>query len=357
LVVGFSFVFGSLAVVGTVYRNAVLAWLLILVLIAAVALIWRRSHPVAVLVVVFLAHAISWAFTPDREAGGPALAFAVYAVSVYDRSSVRLWVAGLAIGLIAVAVTFLVLGDFQTARSFIPAGAISLVSWVIGDYVRSRRRFFADLVERHQQERAQAADAERLRIARELHDVVAHNVSAIAIQAGAARMAGSSSKETLESIEHSARDTLSELNKLLGVLRKNPDAPQLAPQPSLDDIETVLKPAREAGVDATLRITGEKRNLPAAVELSAYRIIQEAVTNVLKHANATRLEVKVEYQADELELTIADNGAGAQQQAASSTGHGMIGMRERVEMLGGELGVGSSSLGGFTVRATLPIKS
>ncbi|HYL08154.1 MAG TPA: sensor histidine kinase [Candidatus Udaeobacter sp.] len=341
---------------GAVLRSAALAWLLVLVVIQAVALIWRRSHPVAVLVVIFIAQAISWAFTSYREAGGPALAFAVYAVSVYDRSSVRLWVGGLSIGLIAVAVTFLVLGDFQTARSFIPTGAISLIAWVIGDYIRSRRRFFADIVERHEQDRAQAADAERLRIARELHDVVAHNVSAIAIQAGAARMSGSSSNETLESIEHSARDTLSELNKLLGVLRKNPDAPQLAPQPSLDDVETLLKPARDAGLDAKLTITGETRTLPAAVELSAYRIIQEAVTNVLKHADATRLEVNLEYQPDAVALTVADNGVGALDPPATASGHGLIGMRERVEMLGGELGVGSSSLGGYTVRATLPVR-
>ncbi|TMD85927.1 MAG: sensor histidine kinase, partial [Chloroflexi bacterium] len=226
--------------------------------------------------------------------------------------------------------------------------------WVIGDYIRSRRQYFADIVARHKQEREEAAEEERLRIARELHDVVAHNVSAMAIQAGAARVSGSSSQEALQSIEEGARATLSELNRLLGVLRKSPGAP-LAPQPTLDEADALLKPAREAGLEATLKVTGDKRPLPAAVELSAYRIVQEAITNVLKHANASRVEVVVDYQPDALMLTISDNGTGAK--TTESTGHGLIGMRERVELFGGEMGSGSSSLGGFTVRAKLPSKS
>ncbi len=258
--------------------------------------------------------------------------------------------------LIAIAVTFLVLGDFQTARGLIPSGASALVAWVIGDYIRSRRRFMQELIARHSSEREQAAEAERLRIARELHDVVAHNVSAMAIQAGAARVAGTSDKEALASIEHSARDTLAELNKLLGVLRKSPDAP-LAPQPTLNDVDTLLKPARDAGVAATMKTTGEPRALPAAVELSAYRIIQEAITNVLKHANASRVEVAVDYGPSVLNLTISDNGTGANALHTTGAGHGLIGMRERVGLFGGDLSTGSSSLGGFTVRATLPVKA
>src|SRR5437667_95113 len=133
----------------------------------------------------------------------------------------------------------------------------ALVAWVIGDYMRSRRTFFAELVARHQKEREEAAEAERLRIARELHDVVAHNVSVMAIQAGAARVSGNASEETLESIEQGARDTLSELNKLLGVLRKSPGAPDLVPQPTLDDIDALLKPARDAGLTSTVKVSGE----------------------------------------------------------------------------------------------------
>jgi signal transduction histidine kinase len=177
-------------------------------IIQGVALWWRRGHPTPVLLVIVLLEIAAIVIASGHEASGVGLAFAIYAVSVYDGSRVRLTVAAAAIAVILVAVLFLVLGNFQAARLLIPAGALSLVAWVIGDYIRSRRRFFAELVARHQKEREEAAEDERLRIARELHDVVAHNVSAMAIQAGAARVAGGSDKDALASIEHSARDTL-----------------------------------------------------------------------------------------------------------------------------------------------------
>ena len=120
-------------------------------------------------------------------------------------------------------------------------------------------------------------------------------------------------------------------------------------------MEGLLKPARDAGIEATLKITGEKRPLPAALDLSAYRIVQEAITNVLKHAQASRVEVIIDYEPDALVLTISDNGSGSREKAGASTGHGLIGMRERIEMFDGELSATSSSLGGFTVRARLPL--
>jgi signal transduction histidine kinase len=332
----------------------VIALFLVLVVAQSAALFWRRTYPVVVLMASIVISLIAFAITPDREPGSPALAFAVYAVSVYDQDRVRLYVVIAAIALVAGAVALLLLSDFDTARKVLPAGVTSLVAWVIGDYIRSRRRFVADLLARNKQEREQAAEAERLRIARELHDVVAHNVSAMAIQAGAARVAGADNKEALAGIEQSARDTLAELNKLLGVLRKTPDVP-LTPQPTLDDVDSLLKPARDAGLQATLKVTGQVRALPAALALSAYRIIQEAITNVLKHANASRVEVAIDYGATVLSLTITDNGNGAM--PSDATGHGLIGMRERVGLFGGDLSTGSSSLGGFTVRATLPVKT
>jgi signal transduction histidine kinase len=224
-----------------------------------------------------------------------------------------------------------------------------------GDYIRSRRTFFQEMVARHQQARAKAAEEERLRIARELHDVVAHNVSLMAIQAGAARVSGNSHEQALASIEQSARDTLAELNKLLGVLRKGPAGPDLVPQPTIDDVDTLLKPARDAGLEATLKVEGRKRPLSSALDLSAYRIVQEAITNVLKHAGASRVEVVLDYKPDALLVTVSDNGTGSDN--TPSTGHGLVGMRERVELFGGELATGSSSLGGFTVRAKLPAQS
>lgn len=355
MLVALSLVFGGPPLIFSAYRYSVLYLVIPAVVIQAVALWWRRSHPDAVLLAVVACSVVTSLLLPDREAGGPALVFAVYAVSVYDGGRVRLWVAGAAIAIIGVAVSLLLLGQTGAARTLLPAAATTLVAWVIGDYIRSRRQFVADLIARNQQEREQAAEDERLRIARELHDVVAHNVSAMAIQAGAARVSGSSAEQALESIEHGARDTLAELNKLLGVLRKTGDAP-LAPQPTLAEAASLLKPARDAGLQATLKVTGEPRPLPQAVELSAYRIVQEAITNVLKHASATRVEVTVDYRPDAVALTISDNGTGSSK-TTESAGHGLVGMRERVGLFGGDLTTGSSSLGGFVVKATLPVKA
>jgi signal transduction histidine kinase len=354
IVVAFNLAAGGLALVASP-RGSLIAVSIALVLLQALVLWWRRGRPVNVLLVIVVAQFAAWIVSPQREPSGPALAFAVYAVSAYDHTAVRLWVAGAAIAVILAAVVLLLLGDVTAARTLIPAGAVSLVAWVVGDYIRSRQRFFRELVAQHQKQREQATEEERLRIARELHDVVAHNVSVMAIQAGAARVSGGSSNEALESIEQGARDTLSELNKLLGVLRKGPGAADRAPQPTLDEVDALLRPARDAGLEATLKFTGDKRPLSAALDLSAYRIIQEAITNVLKHANASRVEVVIDYEPEALLLTISDNGSGPGD--GSSTGHGLIGMRERVELFGGEMGTGSSSLGGFTVRAKLPVQS
>jgi signal transduction histidine kinase len=356
LVVGFSLLVGGLSLVGSGYRSSLIAWLVVLVVGQSAILFWRRSRPLAVLGATIVLTVVALVLTPDREPGSPALAFAVYAVSVYDSGRLRLWVAIAAFALVIGGVALLLTNDFNMARKLIPAGVTSVIAWVIGDYFRSRRQFVSDLVARHRLEREQAAEDERLRIARELHDVVAHNVSAIAIQAGAARVSGAATpKNALENIEQEARDTLAELNKLLGVLRKSAGAP-LAPQPTLAEAENLLKPARDAGLEATMKITGERRPLPATVDLSAYRIVQEAVTNVLKHAGASRVEVTIDYEPAAVALTISDNGAGATPTDTSS-GHGLIGMRERVRLFGGELTTGSSSLGGFTVRATLPVKT
>ena len=348
---------GSVAGAYVRYGWSLAALLAVAVAVQSAALWWRRRYPLAVLLVIVAVELGAIVSTPDREPGGVGLAFAVYAVSVYGPARARLIVAASAIAVILVAVVVLILGNFPTARVLIPSGAFSLVAWVIGDYMRNRRALYRDLMEQHRHERDRAAEEERLRIARELHDVVAHNVSVIAIQAGAARVSGSSSTDALATIEQSARDTLAELNKLLGVLRKKETGADRAPQPTLDDIEALLKPARDAGLRATLKVTGEKRRLSAALDLSAYRIIQEAITNVLKHANASRVEVIVNYRPDAVAVTISDNGAGPGPQNGGSNGHGLAGMRERVALFGGDLSTGTSALGGFTVRATLPVKT
>lgn len=352
---GFNLLVGIMGLVGGYYRSgSIAAGAIPFVLLEALLLWWRRRYPVSVLALIVCAEVAKWALGLAGDPLGVALVFAVYAVSVYDRAAARLAVAGAAIAVVVFAVAMLLLGVVPVSRNLIPAGALSLVAWVIGNYIRSRREFFIELVARHQQVREQAVEEERLRIARELHDVVAHNVSVIAIQAGAARVSGSSSREALQSIETTARDTLAELNRLLGVLRKQPEAP-LSPRPGLDQVEALLKPARDAGLEATLKVTGEKQLLPAALDLSAYRIVQEAITNVLKHAQASRVEVVIDFQPEALVVTVTDNGSGPGGAVGGSTGHGLIGMRERVELFKGDLHTGSSSLGGFTVRARLPL--
>ena len=362
IVVGFTLVSGIIVVPFLPYRSII--WVSIaLTAVQAAALWWRRTRPVVVLLIVLLSLIAGWTVAPERELSSPALAFAVYAVSVYERSPSRLWVGGIAIAIIIAAVAGLLLGQYSIVRTIIPAGAISLVAWVIGDYFRGRREFLVDLVTRHRHEsetlRRQAVDEERIRIARELHDVVAHNVSVMAIQAGAARVAGNAeddNRKALQSIETTARDTLSELNRLLGVLRKEPAQPEMSPQPDLGQLDSLVETAREAGLEVDLKITGDPRPLPAALGLTAYRIVQEAITNALRHAHASTLEVRVNYLPDALELTVRDNGEGVSEEAVkASTGHGLIGMRERVAMFGGTLEAGSTDLGGFIVRSRLPL--
>lgn len=356
MVVVLSLGIGTLATLGSYFRSPFLAVLLIGVLLQSIALYWRRSRPTEVLVATVAVILVSVPLTPDHNFAGPGLIFAAYAASAYGPRNARLALVMGAIVLVLAGAGLLLVDQFQLARAVIPAGVTTLVVWVAGDFVRSRRAFITVLVERNRREREQAAEEERLRIARELHDVVAHNVSVMAIQAGAARVSGNSSHEALASIESTARDTLSELNRLVGVLRHGSEAPDLAPQPGLAQVESRIKPLRDAGIDVTLKVTGERRALPPALDLSAYRIVQEALTNVLKHANATRVEATIDYAADAVTLTIADNGAGAVAPVGGSRGHGLIGMRERVDLFGGELVTGSSPLGGFTVRAKLPLR-
>ena len=345
--------FGLVATLGSAYQLGRSPWAsAVLVALSAGALWWRRRFPRAVLLFIVALEAVNAVFLASNAPSGFALAFAVFAVSAYDRSAFRRWVAVAAVAVALTGLGLLLFGRYPVANHLIPSGVLSLIAWMAGDYIRSRRTFFMEMVARHQQAREHAAEAERLRIARELHDVVAHNVSLMAIQAGAARVSGGSPQEALASIEAGARDTLAELNKLLGVLRKSPASPELSPQPTLDDLEALLKPAREAGLDTTLKVEGDRRPLSPALDLSAYRIVQEAITNVLKHASASRVEVVVDYEPEALVLTVSDNGTGSQD--APSAGHGLVGMRERVGLFGGDLTTGSSSLGGFRLRATLP---
>jgi signal transduction histidine kinase len=229
---------------------------------------------------------------------------------------------------------------------------ILLVNRLVGD--RERRAQIAeregDLAGR------EAVVEERARIARELHDVIAHHVSMIVLQAGAERRvldkSDSSAHEVLETIERTGRSALTETRRLLGMLRGADDQP-LAPQPKLGDVPLLISQVREAGLPVDLWVDGEQRELPAGIELSAYRIVQEALTNALKHAGDAHARVSIRYRPESLEIEVADDGDG--NGSGHGGGHGLVGMRERVALYGGRLDASRKPGGGFVVHVTLPV--
>jgi signal transduction histidine kinase len=238
------------------------------------------------------------------------------------------------------------------------------VAWVIGFAVGEKFREVdeakerAELAEREREERARHAVAdERARIARELHDVVGHSVSVMTVQASAVRVRLDDDqgqvREALEVVERTGREALAEMRRMVGVLRHPDEAPALAPQPSLEQIQSLVERAREAGLPVELRIEGEPVELPAGVDLTAYRLVQEGLTNAIKHARAQRAEVLVRYAAGEVEVTVSDDGRGGGD--GDGSGHGLVGIRERVSVYGGRLEAGVRPEGGFRLRATLPV--
>ena len=245
--------------------------------------------------------------------------------------------------------------DVKSATNFILIATVAIILVRIGIRARDRR---ADIAERERELAAREAVVdERARIARELHDAIAHNVSMMVVQAGAERRvldeSQGSTREVLETVEEIGRNALTEMRRLVGMLRTDEDDP-LAPQPGLRDLATLVGQVREAGLPVELQIEGEPRALPIGLELSAYRIVQEALTNALKHAGDARASVVVRYRDDSLELEVLDDGAGGAA-AVASGGHGLVGMRERVALYGGRFEAGLRPTGGFTVRVLLPI--
>jgi signal transduction histidine kinase len=282
-----------------------------------------------------------------------ALLMAVYSVAAYSERT-----GALIGGAISLAVIFL-----SEPGDFIVAGPLYTGVWLAGRLFRDRQRLAAALqsrtaeLEREQEETARLAIAEeRARIARELHDVVAHSVSVMVVQAGAERLAlgpgQESIRETLVSIEKTGRQALSEMRRLLGMLRKEDEELALAPMPSLDHLDLLVSHVREAGLPVELYVEGTRQTLPAGIDISAYRIVQEALTNALRHAGPARARVVVRYGEGEVEVEVADDGRGPQE--ANGSGHGLVGMRERVALYGGELNAGLREGGGYAVRARLP---
>jgi signal transduction histidine kinase len=325
------------------------------VMAGAVAI--RRRRPLLAGIGAQAAVAIAFALWSDTQIFGTSIAWfcALYALTVW--TSPRAFAAGAAF--VVASNVLAAAGSAGTLDRSVPFAVVTLIVMVLVRRVisdRERRALFAererDLVAR------EAVVEERARIARELHDAIAHNVSMMVVQAGAERRVvdeqHASTREVLETIEQIGRGALTEMRRLVGMLRSDAVDP-LEPQPGLRDLPKLVAQVSDAGLPVVLNVEGERRELPVGIELSAYRIVQEALTNALKHAGDTSASVDVRYGADSLELEIADNGGHARENTVSG-GHGLVGMRERVALYGGSLQAGRRPAGGFVVRVLLPIR-
>jgi signal transduction histidine kinase len=238
------------------------------------------------------------------------------------------------------------------------------ISWAAGFALRERAEkaeaaeIRATEAEREREAAARVAVAEeRARIARELHDIVAHAMSVMVLQVGAVRhklpQALEEDSEALTRVEQAGRTALAEMRRLLGAMRRDGDGLELAPQPGLDGLDSLLEDVGRAGLPVRLHVDGDRSPVPRAIDLSAYRIIQEGLTNSLKHARASHADVTVRYRPNELEVEVVDDGAGAA--PTDGLGHGLVGIRERVKIYGGEMNAGTAPAGGFILSARLPL--
>jgi signal transduction histidine kinase len=335
---------------------------------ATVPLAWRRWAPASVLFVIAGAVAVV-AFLVTHPGGVPlgvflALIVAFYSAGAHLHERRALFVGAGALAMLAAL--DLARGVFSEThgRARPAAWLVFAVAWLVGRELRRRRgqltllRERAAQLEREREERARTAVAEeRGRIARELHDIVAHSVSVMVVQAQAgprllhdAEQAGG----VFRSIEASGREALVELRRLLGILRRGDEQLSIGPQPGLGSLRSLVEQVREAGLPVEVRIEGERAPLPPGIDLAAYRIVQEALTNTLKHAGQAQASIIVRYAPAALELEISDNGAGTAA-GANGSGHGLIGMRERAALYGGALEAGARNSGGYAVRARLPL--
>jgi len=320
----------------------------------SLALVWRRRAPLVVLAFVFTSGSLLYLAIGAPEALGtflPPLA-AIYAVGRYAEP--RALVLAAPVALLGTAIHEVKDPNFTLSGPAIFFWALLAAAWPVGHAFRRR----ALAVEELQRVRQADIAAERIRIARELHDVVGHGISIVVLQVVAALgMLENGDHELargrLLATERSARDTLAEVRRLLELLDEH-DAP-LAPQPGLTDLERLISEARDAGVVVDFEATGEPIELPAGLELAAYRVVQEALTNVIKHARPCRALVRVAYGTDQLAVEVLDEGAVMARSPIE--GRGLAGMRERVALYDGVLEVGPRAAGGFAVRARFPVTS
>ena len=338
----------------------------ILVLLTTLPIALRRYRPLGVLAVTVGAETLLLLFF-NRTGIPLGVIVALYTVASRCERRVSIRAAEWAALPIVVAV---VVNNGSHFGRVIPELAVFAIAWVLGDNIRTRRAYLAELearaarLEREREERDERAVAEeRSRIARELHDVIAHNVSVMVVQASAGEAVFDTdperARESLAAVASTGRAALTELRRLLGVIRseeEDENAPAYAPQPGLEYLDELVHQVRETGLTVELSVLGEPRALPEGVGLCAYRIVQEALTNTLKHADASRAQVSLRYGSDALELQVIDDGHGASPVNGESAGHGLIGMRERVALFGGELSAHPRSGRGYEVRARIPLE-
>jgi signal transduction histidine kinase len=319
---------------------------MVLAVVQGAALHWRRKRPELVTGVV-LASGLAFQLIIPEVVIPIAGFFAIGSLAAARPPRVSL--VGLAALLGLSAMNFFT----TTVEDTVFAMALAGGSWALGEAARSRRQAIREGARR-------AAGEEQARIARELHDVIAHSVSVIVVQASAADDVFDSrpdqARAALRSIEQAGRDALRELRTLLaGESPGDPDPTH--PQPGLARIDELAEPLRLAGLDVVVRREGEAPKLPAGVDLSAYRIVQEALTNTLRHARATRADVTVRYGKQAVELEVRDDGRGSPGADLNGAGQGLVGMRERASLLGGTLEAGPLPAGGYRVHAHLPLKA
>jgi len=337
-------------------------------LLMTLPLLWRRRYPLPVFFVVFFglvatftggvtAHvAIVWASVI-------ALVVAAYSTGVHSRFSrlSLLLLAGVA------TLIFKVFGGSLPAPpDFAVPYVVLLLPWLVGHVLRTRQlraEAFQERAVRLEQEQEFAAqiarNEERARIARELHDVVAHTVSLMVVQAGAARHVVESepeqATEALLAVETTGREAMAELRNLLGVLGPSGGEAPLAPQPGAAQLPALVQRVRDAGLPAEFHVTGTPRALSPGIDLTVYRIVQEALTNALKYAGPVHTEIAIDYRDDALKVEVLDEGTGRRARAGTTSGHGLAGMRDRVALYGGTLEAGPRLGRGYAVRAWLPL--
>jgi signal transduction histidine kinase len=339
---------------------------LVLAVVAGGALVLRRTAPVAVLATTGAATVAIGALGDDPAGLSAAIALYTTAALCERRVSLAALALTAAIGATLSAATADTSGR-DTSATF---GAIIVVVlaagiWGLGAYAQTQRRYRRELQERAasaEREREQlariAVHEERASIARELHDIVAHSVSVMLVGVRGARDALRASpevaEETLVRVERSGEQSLAELRRILALLREPDHTAESRPQPSLAELDELVASYRAAGLPVRLEVTGEPTPLPDGIELSVYRIVQEGLTNVLKHSDPRNVTVTLSFRDSRLELEVVDDGTPTTPGAAT-TGQGLVGMRERVALLGGELETGPREGGGFRVAARLPV--